>query len=96
MHRIAKSLSAVVLSVAFLLTLSPAYQQNLSAEITDRAKAAVAKEVRHELVTLPYYGVFDNLAFRVDDDGALTLLGQVTRRIVKDSTPTPARPAPSS
>jgi hypothetical protein len=42
------------------------------------------------------YGVFDNLAFRVDDDGALTLLGQVTRRIVKDSTPTPARPAPSS
>ena len=68
MYRIVKSLRAAVLPVAFLITLSPAYQQNLSAEITDRAKAAIAKEVRHELVTLPYYGVFDNLAFRVDDD----------------------------
>ena len=48
MHRIAKSLSATLLPVAFLITLSPAYRQNLSAEITDRAKAAIAKEVRHE------------------------------------------------
>ena len=84
MHRIVKSLSATLLPVPFLITLSPAYQQNLSAEITDRAKAAIAKEVRHELVTLPYYGVFDNLAFRVDDDGAVTLLGQVTRPVLKD------------
>jgi hyperosmotically inducible protein len=84
MHRTVKSLSATLLSVAFLITLSPAYQQNLSAEISDRAKAAIAKEVRHELVTLPYYGVFDNLAFRVDDDGAVTLLGQVTRPTLKD------------
>ena len=36
------------------------------------------------LVTLPYYGVFDNLAFRVDDDGAVTLLGQVTRPVLED------------
>ena len=27
------------------------------------------KEVRHELVMLPYYGVFDNLAYRVDAGG---------------------------
>lgn len=26
----------------------------------------IAKEVRHELVMLPYYNVFDNLAYRVD------------------------------
>src|SRR5262249_15495591 len=38
----------------------------------------VEREVRHELVMLPYYGVFDNLAFRVDGD-KVTLLGQVTR-----------------
>jgi len=42
----------------------------------------VAREVRHELVMLPYYGVFDNLAFRVDG-GAVTLLGQVTRPTLK-------------
>jgi hyperosmotically inducible protein len=38
--------------------------------------------VRHELVMLPYYGVFDNLAFRVDGE-RVTLLGQVTRPTLK-------------
>jgi hyperosmotically inducible periplasmic protein len=43
----------------------------------------LAKEVRHELVLLPYYGVFDNLAFRIDGS-TVTLLGQVTRPVTKD------------
>jgi hyperosmotically inducible protein len=34
------------------------------------------KKVRKELVTLPYYGVFDNLAYKVDGD-TVTLYGQV-------------------
>ena len=38
--------------------------------------ADLAKEVRHELVMLPYYGVFDNLAYRVDGS-KVTLFGQV-------------------
>lgn len=42
----------------------------------------LAREVRHELVMLPYYGVFDNLSFRVDG-GAVTLMGQVTRPTLK-------------
>ncbi len=46
------------------------------------APERVAREVRHELVMLPYYGVFDNLAFRVDG-GAVTLMGQVTRPTLK-------------
>uniref|UniRef100_Q028Z7 Transport-associated n=1 Tax=Solibacter usitatus (strain Ellin6076) TaxID=234267 RepID=Q028Z7_SOLUE len=36
----------------------------------------ITREVRHELVMLPYYGVFDNLAYRVDGT-TVTLLGQV-------------------
>ena len=36
----------------------------------------VAKKVRHELVTLPYYGVFDNLAYKVEGN-TVTLYGQV-------------------
>ncbi len=43
-----------------------------------RASIASYKEVRHELVMLPYYGVFDNLAYKVDPDGTVTLLGQVS------------------
>jgi hyperosmotically inducible protein len=42
----------------------------------------LAKEVRHELVMLPYYSVFDNLAFRVNG-GVVTLLGEVTRPTLK-------------
>jgi hyperosmotically inducible protein len=44
--------------------------------------ARITREVRHELVMLPYYGVFDNLAYRVDGR-TVTLLGQVTRPTLK-------------
>lgn len=42
----------------------------------------LVKEVRHELVMLPRYGVFDNLTYRVDGL-AVTLSGQVTRPTLK-------------
>jgi hyperosmotically inducible protein len=45
-------------------------------------EARIAKEVRHQLVTLPFYGVFDDLAFRVDG-GTVTLLGAVTQPVLK-------------
>jgi hyperosmotically inducible protein len=41
------------------------------------------KEVRHELVMLPYYGVFDNLSYKVDPDGTVTLMGQVANPVLK-------------
>src|SRR5271169_5222332 len=44
--------------------------------------ARINKEVRHELVMLPYLDVFDNLAYRVDGN-CVTLVGQVTRPILK-------------
>jgi len=42
----------------------------------------LVKEVRHELVMLPYYGVFDNLSYRIDG-GKVTLFGQVARPTLK-------------
>jgi len=44
--------------------------------------ADLVKEVRHELVTLPYYGVFDNLTYRVDGS-KVTLFGQVRQPQLK-------------
>jgi len=38
--------------------------------------------VRHELVMLPYYSVFDNLEYNVDN-GVVTLSGAVTRPVLK-------------
>src|ERR1700687_349051 len=40
------------------------------------------KEVRHQLVMLPWYSVFDNLAYSVEGD-KVTLYGQVTRPSLK-------------
>jgi hypothetical protein len=42
------------------------------------AQARIQKEVRHELLMLPYFGVFDNIAFEVSGN-TVTRLGQVTR-----------------
>lgn len=43
----------------------------------------VSKEVRHELLLLPFYGVFDNLAYQVQNDGTVVLQGQVVRPTTK-------------
>lgn len=42
----------------------------------------IAREVRHQLVTLPYYSIFDDLAYRVDG-GTVTLMGAVVRPTLK-------------
>ncbi len=47
-------------------------------------EAKVIRQVRHELVMLPYYGVFDNLAFKLNGR-TVTLLGQVARPSLKSS-----------
>jgi hyperosmotically inducible periplasmic protein len=61
-----------------LALLAPAYAQNGRPKGQDR----IVREVRHELVMLPYYGVFDNLTFKVDG-ATVTLLGEVTRPTLK-------------
>ena len=47
-------------------------------------RARLERQVRHELVMLPYYGVFDSLAYRVNGD-TVTLTGQVTRPTLKSA-----------
>jgi hyperosmotically inducible protein len=46
------------------------------------ATAYLNKEVRHELVMLPYYDVFDDLSFRVDGS-TVTLMGHASRPTLK-------------
>src|SRR5208282_544863 len=63
---------------------SPTTQDNQSAgALSQKSIDRIYKEVRHELVMLPYYGVFDNLAYKVDSDGTVTLLGQVANPVLK-------------
>ena len=60
-------------------TMAPGNSQTLN----PRALERITKEVRHELVMLPFYGVFDNLAYKVDPDGTVELFGQVSRPTLK-------------
>ena len=60
----------------------PSATQN-NANVSQRGLERITKEVRHELVMLPFYGVFDNLSYKVDPDGTVTLMGQVVRPTLK-------------
>jgi hyperosmotically inducible protein len=66
---------------AALSTVAPAAR--LAAQNPDPRLTRLEREVRHQLWLLPYYGVFDNLAFAVEPGGKVTLLGQVRKPTLK-------------
>lgn len=45
-------------------------------------KGDLTNQVRHELLMLPWFSIFDNLSYRVDG-GVVTLYGSVTRPVLK-------------
>ena len=64
-----------------LLALAPlGGAQN--AQPPSKAEERIIKEVRHELLMLPYFGVFDYIAFKVEGP-TVTLIGQVVRPVLK-------------
>ena len=72
---------SIVVLLAGLVIAAPAasWAQRPGGE---KGQERLVREVRHELVMLPYYGVFDNLAYKVNGY-EVTLLGQVTRPTLK-------------
>lgn len=75
--KLLKTLLLASALVGAIVSGSVAYQGPSAA-----GQERLVREVRHELVMLPYYGVFDNLAYRIDGY-TVTLLGQVTRPTLK-------------
>jgi hyperosmotically inducible protein len=65
-----------------MITLSPALGQ-ITFATTPPQSAHLIKQVRHELATLPYYGVFDWLQFEVKPDNTVVLHGQVVKPVTK-------------
>jgi len=55
-------------------------QKDVSAKT--KTEKRLQKEVRHELVTLPFYDVFDNFEYKING-GTVTLMGQVTQPNLK-------------
>ncbi len=67
------------LTAALGLATLPAAAANHSQQLTP-----LEKQVRHELVTMPYYSLFDNLVFQVEGT-EVTLSGQTIRPTIKSS-----------
>ncbi|HEX3354833.1 MAG: BON domain-containing protein [Terriglobales bacterium] len=65
-----------------ILALSSAVLARQASDAPARATQRITREVRHELLMLPYFTVFDNIAYKVDGYN-VTLLGQVTRPVLK-------------
>jgi hyperosmotically inducible protein len=75
-------ISATLMSLAASAQTTPA-TQGMKGTMNDRSVDRIIREVHHELVMLPFYGVFDNLSYSVAPDGTVTLMGQVARPTLK-------------
>jgi hyperosmotically inducible protein len=71
----------VLLLVSLLTLAALGFAQDRN-QPSARSQERITREVRHELLMLPYYGVFDDIAFKVDGE-TVTLLGQVVRPSLK-------------
>ena len=71
------------LAVAALSAASFAYASGPS--VGPKPPKTMEEKVRHELNMLPYYGVFDDISFRVDGD-KVTLTGEVWQPVLKLQT----------
>lgn len=68
-----------VAPVAIIVPQAQAQRVGLSTMNNNRPLNAIAREVRHELLSeLPYYGVFDWIEFEVLPDNTVVLRGEVT------------------
>jgi hyperosmotically inducible protein len=76
MKTVRNRIIALVAVVAF--AASAALAAPAATEVQRPEAQQVSKKVRRELVTLPWYGVFDNLAYKVEGS-TVTLYGQVVR-----------------
>ncbi len=76
-RRILVSALLIVMPISPLPAASASQQQN-----EPNAEQNLIKEVRHQLVLLPYYSVFDNLSFQIQGSKVI-LMGQVVRPTIK-------------
>src|ERR1044071_1276447 len=70
------------LALAGLMVAAPGFAAEPSAPVAVE-RATLEKNVNHALNSLAWYGVFDDLNYAVDQNGNVTLTGQVARPIVK-------------
>ncbi|MFB3778953.1 MAG: BON domain-containing protein [Bryobacteraceae bacterium] len=78
---------SILMGLIMAVVVSPALL------LASKAPQTLEERVRHELIMLPYYNVFDNLAFQVTGD-AVTLSGQVSWPALKSEAENVVRRIP--
>jgi len=74
---------AALLAALLATTTLTAFAQDAQRDQpSPKAEERITREVRHELLMLPYFGVFDYIAYKVDGYN-VTLMGQVVRPVLK-------------
>jgi hyperosmotically inducible protein len=73
----------IALSAGSSSAATPVPDKNQSSSATGNSEAELANQVRHQLVMLPWYSVFDNLQYTVQGNEVI-LSGEVVRPVVKD------------
>ncbi|MEP7270710.1 MAG: BON domain-containing protein [Acidobacteriota bacterium] len=74
------NLRAMLVLGGLLLAMTTASRTSAGqSDAQTRETKRLVREIRHELLTLPWYGVFDWLEGSVTPDGRVTLRGWVTR-----------------
>jgi len=92
--RTAQRMLIVVLSMMALISVSGTAKEVLPLKSQADARARIIQEIRHELATLPYYGVFDWLEFEMKPDNTVLLRGQVVRPTTKSDAEARVRKVP--
>jgi len=78
-----RNLPIVVIMLMAVWLFTPAFLREAPAKSAVQVDARLVRRIRHELATLPYYGVFDWLQFEVRPDNTVVLRGQVVRPSTK-------------
>lgn len=81
-NRTSRMFSVAILSLSICASAIVG-NAHAKANLQNMLTASVVRTVRHELATLPYYGVFDWLEFQTLPDNTIVLRGQVVRPTTK-------------
>jgi osmotically-inducible protein OsmY len=74
---------AVIPSVAGKMSAQSRTMEPPQARDQSRMNARLARQVQHQLITIPTYDVFDWLESRIEPDGTVILGGEVTDPLIK-------------
>jgi BON domain len=87
MKNVTLTLMLVLLSMGVGTAALPAAAAAAAKEqgqaLSQRGLQRIVTEVRHQIIMLPYYGVFDMISYKVSPDGAVTLMGAVRNPTLK-------------